>query len=172
MADTTVKFILTADNSSAVGAIKQTTEALKGMGVSVKEETGKGTTAAGAFSASLGQVGAIAAGLGVTFGALAIGQTIREYASAAMDFQREWMRVSVILRDTPLEQVNEFKRAILDMDPALGTAAQKAAAFYQAISSGFTKPAEAMTLMNESAIAASGGFTKVETALRSGAAVL
>ena len=103
MADTTVKFILTADNSSAVGAIKQTTEALKGMGVSVKEETGKGTTAAGAFSASLGQVGAIAAGLGVTFGALAIGQTIREYASAAMDFQREWMRVSVILRDTPLE---------------------------------------------------------------------
>src|SRR2546428_2921317 len=172
MADTTVKFTITADNSSAVAAVKETTAALKTMGTSVKEETSQGTTAAGAFSSSLSQIGTIAASMGVAFAALKIGQIIQGFAEDAMAFQREWMRVSVILRDTPIEQVNEFKQAILDMDPALGTASQKAAAFYQAISSGFTKPAEAMTLMNESAIAASGGFTKVETALRSGAAVL
>ena len=142
--------------------------ALGGLGGSTDKMAKEGVQATSALAGSLGSLKQVAAGLGVTFGALAIGQTIRNYAEAAMDFQREWMRVSVILRDTPAAQVNELKRQILDMDPALGTAKEKTAALYETISAGITEPRKAMEFMRQAAIAASGGMTEMATTVNAG----
>jgi TP901 family phage tail tape measure protein len=126
------------------------------------------------FGGTMNSLKSIAQGLGLTFGAIGIAQAIRAASGAALEFQEAWTKVTVILRDEKNagQVLDDFKAKIFALPPALGTAAENAQAFYQIISSGFTKPAEALELLKNSAIAAAGGFTSTEIAARSGAAVL
>ena len=170
--DTQIRFLLTVDSAGGVASVQK----LTGSFVDLEKQTTKTTTTANtasqSFMQSLGGLKTIAASVGLTFGALELASRIRQGAEAAMDFNREWTKVSVILRDTPAAEVEAFRAQIMALPPALGSATENAAAFYQVLSSGFTQPAEAMMILEKAAIAAAGGFTTTETAVRAGTAVL
>jgi TP901 family phage tail tape measure protein len=172
MAQTELKFIISSDASGAITGIDSVSQKLKGMGDTAEDSHKRGSASGSIFSGVLGNIGTVAAGMGVTFGAMEIGSKIMEGAQAAMGFQTEWQKVSVILRDTPAETVTQLKQAILDMPPALGSAKEMSAALYQTISSGITDPLQAMKFLEQAAIAAKGGFTDTETVVKAGTTVL
>lgn len=162
-----VKYIITADESGALASVKR-------VNAEVAKASGLGTSAVGALTGSYRGLASAVGSVAQLFGGLAIAGIIREQAVAATNFQREWTKVQVILRDDQggAATLEKFKQQVLDLPPVFGTAADNARAFYQIISSGFADPREALILLKAAAVAAAGGFTDTEVAVRTGAAVL
>ncbi|KKN50671.1 hypothetical protein LCGC14_0630200 [marine sediment metagenome] len=121
----------------------------------------------GPLGAALKGIKSLALTVGAAFGALAIVKIFKDMTSAAIDFEKAFANVSTLIDTrTPqgVAQLENLRKEILDLDPALGSATELTEGLYQALSAG-VKPAQAVKLVAEAALFAKAGLTSTSVAV-------
>lgn len=128
---------------------------------------GRGLTSVKDFAAGLLTSLARLKDLGIALLIFKGAQTLKEGASAALEFGAAFAEVTSIMDNrTPqgVAQIKQLHDEILNLNPALGDATELTKGLYEAISSG-VEPAQAVRFVGESAIFAKAALTDTFTAV-------
>ena len=168
-----VQYTIIVDSAGALTSINKVGTALVQTATTGKTAFSEVKAETSSLSSAFGHLGNTMKNIFTILGVVQLASAIREGVQAASDFQHEWTKVAVIMRgETDPTVLLKFKKELFDLPPIFGDAAKNATAFYEILSSGFTEPAEALTLLKAAATAAAGGFTETSVAVKAGSAVL
>ncbi len=118
----------------------------------------------------VGGVSAKMAGLGVAGAALTGALTLTAPITQFATFEKELANVSTLV-DTSAVNMEAYKKEIMALPSALGSASELTRGLYQTISAGVA-PGEAMKFLEKSARAAKAGLTDTFTAVDAGSTVI
>jgi TP901 family phage tail tape measure protein len=121
------------------------------------------STNAGKFGQSLGSLKTIAGALGLTFGAMAIANLIREWSGAAVDFEKQFANVTTLF-DTAKVDAGAMRDEILSLSGSLGSTVDLTQGLYEALSAG-VEPAQAVRFVGEAAMFAKAALVDTRTSV-------
>lgn len=137
--------------------------AYKKVGTTGVKAFKEGEKAASVFGGTLKNVKSIAAGLGLTFGGLAIVSAIRGWIGAAVEFDKEFANVTTLL-DTAKVNTAAMREELRGLGAELGTSAELTKGLYQALSAG-VEAGKAVQFVGKSAEFARAALTDTFTAV-------
>ncbi len=161
-----------ADLHAVVTKIASSQKELANMTAAATARTGMMAGGVRFLSDSLSGAKDMMFGMVAASGLLNLAEQLQQAIQQTMAFEQSWVKINVIMRDSPTEKVEEIRQGIFGMSAALGTATELTEGLYQTLSSGITDTAEAMQFIQEAAMAAKGGFTSTFTAVNAGTSVL
>lgn len=145
------------------GMAQQVPAELEKQFSSVKQSLGEASSASSAFGNSLGSLKTIAIGVVGTFGAMAIANQIREWITAASDFQREFANVKTLFDESKVN-ADAMRKEVLSLSGALGSSVDLTKGLYEALSAGIA-PANAVKFVGEAAMFAKAALVDTRTAV-------
>lgn len=163
MAVTELRFQISADTAQGQAALTRFKNQLKSLEQAGTKSAKNTTSAWGSFSGALKGIGTLAAGLGITFGALAVTQVLKGWISDSIEFQREFANVTTLV-DTSAVNVDQLRTRVIGLGGSLGTSSDLAKGLYQTLSAGVA-PAKSIEFLTTAARFATAALTDTFTSV-------
>ena len=163
MPGSTIQFTLRADTAQGVAALEKMRLALGDVGDEAAKSQKRAAEAAGEFGSVLNTVKGIVGGLGLTFGALAVGNQIREWTQSAMEGEKVWANVRTLLDETKVNAGALYDQ-LKNVSAEFGTTAELAKGMYLALSANID-PSKSVKFVEDAAKFAKAAVTDTYTSV-------
>src|SRR5262245_61923269 len=115
----TLQFVLNVNTATGQASLQQFNQALKNMGTQAQQSAKQASEGMDILNYTMLRTRSVLVGLGVTFGAVQIGQQIRNWTEESIRFNKEFANVTTLF-DTAAVSAGKMRSELLSLDSTLG----------------------------------------------------